>query len=59
LNTKHYSPSDRKEVVPPFIYAHDRKWTWMPYFFFARQYFAVPEIDEYMSERREGREDRE
>jgi hypothetical protein len=45
-----------KGVVPPFMYAHEGKWTWVLHFP-ARQQFTVSEIDKYAMERRNRREE--
>ena len=44
-----------KGVVPPFMYAHDGKRTWVLHFP-VRPQFTAPEIDKYAMERRNRRE---
>jgi hypothetical protein len=50
-NTKYYSHSIRREVMPLFTYAHDRRQTWV-LCFLARQQFTVSEVEKYTIENR-------
>lgn len=50
-----FQPQLREGSCGPFIYAQDRKRTWVLHFL-ARQQFTVSEIEEYAMERRRRRE---